>query len=360
MREKTYVIAEAGVNHNGSLELALQLVDEAAKAGADAVKFQTFQADKLVVRTAKKADYQLQTTDSRESQWEMLKKLELSSDDHTELVNYCKEKGIQFLSTPFDLDSLDLLTSYNLPYLKISSGDLTNSLLLLKAARSGTRIILSTGMSTLAEIEKALSVLAFGFLHADQKPSSEAFYQAYCSSEGQKILNEKVTLLHCTTEYPTPFSEVNLRVMDTLRETFGLPVGLSDHTQGIAVPIAAVARGAAVIEKHFTLDKNLPGPDHKASLNPEEMAEMIQGIRQIEEALGSPRKVPTRSETKNMNVARKSLAAAVPIKKGEIFTEENLTVKRPGEGISSIHYWDWIGSRANRDYQADEFIRIGE
>ncbi|BCJ87881.1 N-acetylneuraminate synthase [Effusibacillus dendaii] len=355
--ERVYIIAEAGVNHNGSLEIAKQLIDVACEAGADAIKFQTFKAEKLVGQNAPKAEYQTKTTDVFESQFEMIKKLELDETAHRVLIDYCLEKGIQFLSTPFDLESVDLLAnSFNLPRLKISSGEITNAPLLLKAARSGKPIILSTGMSTLGDVEQALAVLAFGYTNGSAIPSINAFNQAYCSTEGQRALQENVVLLHCTTEYPTPFEDVNLSVMDTLSAAFGLPVGFSDHTPGIAVPAAAVARGAVVIEKHFTLDKTLPGPDHKASLEPDELYNMIQAIRQVEAAIGNPVKSPAPSELKNLSVARKSLVAARVIQKGEIFTEENLTVKRPGGGISPMLYWEWLGKKAEKNYEPDEKV----
>jgi N-acetylneuraminate synthase len=358
MSTEIFIIAEAGVNHNGSLELAKQLVDAAVEAGADAVKFQTFKTEKLVSMKAPKAEYQKKTTGAQESQYEMLKKLELNEQAHEKLIEYCHKKGIQFLSTPFDLDSVDLLTNrFHLSMLKISSGDLTNGPLLLKAAQTGKSIILSTGMSTLGEIESALSVLAYGYLHQKNPSSFEECRQTYNSEEAQKLLKEKVTLLHCTTEYPTPYHEVNLKAMDTLQYAFGLRVGLSDHTQGIAIPIAAVARGAAVIEKHFTLDRTLPGPDHQASLEPSELKQMVQSIRQVEKALGTSVKQMTQSEIKNKEVARKSLVAAQQIKKGDRFTEENLTVKRPGNGISPFYYWDWFGKTAERAYEKDEIIR---
>ncbi|WP_018132195.1 N-acetylneuraminate synthase [Effusibacillus pohliae] len=357
--QRAYIIAEVGVNHNGSLEMAKQLVDAAAEAGADAVKFQTFKAEKLVSRTAPKAEYQTKTTDQNESQLEMLKKLELDEAAHLSLIKYCHEQGIEFLSTPFDLESVDLLAyRFDLPRLKIASSEITNAPLLLNAARSGKPIILSTGMSTLGEVEMALGVLAFGYTKPDVTPSLAAFCQAFCSEEGQRALQERVILLHCTTEYPAPVRDVNLRAMDTLQAAFGLPVGLSDHTSGIAIPIAAVARGAVVIEKHFTLDRDLPGPDHKASLEPEELKAMVRSIREVEEALGSARKYPAGSEFKNMVAARKSLVAARIIEKGELFTEHNLTIKRPGDGISPMLYWEWLGKQAKKNYQADEKVSL--
>lgn len=354
----TYIIAEAGVNHNGSLDMAKMLVEVAAEAGADAVKFQTFKADKLVSRLAPKAEYQTKTTDVDESQHEMIRKLELDEHAHEILIEHCKVCGIEFLSTPFDLESVDLLAErFNLPCIKIPSGDINNASLLLKIAQTGKTTILSTGMSTLGEIEDALGVLAFGYL-GKGTPSITAFRAAYCSAEGQLILHDKVTLLHCTTEYPAPLDEVNLKVMDTLRSAFGLQVGYSDHTEGIAVPIAAVARGAVVIEKHFTLDRTLPGPDHKASLEPGALKQMVEAIRVVEKVLGSGIKNPTPSEIKNINVARKSLVAACTIRAGESFTAENLGVKRPGNGLSPMQYWELFKRKAGRDFSKDEAISL--
>jgi len=355
----TYIIAEAGVNHNGSLESALRLVDAAASAGADAVKFQTFKTENEISRFAPKAEYQSQTTPSSESQFEMVKKLELGRYEHSLIIKRCKKMGIQFLSTPFDLDSLNLLVkTFNVSRLKIPSGEITNPLLLLKAAQSGRPVILSTGMSNLGEIERALGVLAFGYLRTVANPSIEAFSRAYSSDRGQKLLRQKVTLLHCTTEYPAPYSEVNLLAMDTLRHSFGLPVGYSDHTRGISVSIAAAARGAAIIEKHFTLDRNMPGPDHKASLIPEELRSLVRAVREVDAALGNPFKAPSVSELKNILVVRKSLVAACRIKKGEIFTEKNVAVKRPGAGLSPFRYWELLGEKAEKHYAADEAILI--
>jgi len=357
--QKTLIIAEAGVNHNGSLERALRLVDVAAEAGADYVKFQTFKAGSLVSALAPKADYQKATTGEKESQFEMLRKLELDSGAYKTLINHCHRKGIMFLSTPFDEDSIDLLVdTLGLKTIKIGSGEITNGPLLLHLGMKRTNVVLSTGMSTLGEIEEALGALAFGFLNPQSKPSLMAFKHAYTSEEAQKILQEKVTLLHCTTEYPAPFFEVNLNVMKTMKQAFNLPVGYSDHTKGIAVPVAAAAMGAVVIEKHFTLDRNLPGPDHKASLEPQELAEMVRSIRQIEKALGSSKKIPGRTEMRNLGVARKSLVAKRAITKGETFTQENITCKRPGIGISPMMYWDVIGKNAPRNFEVDEVLEI--
>lgn len=354
---RVYIIAEAGVNHNGSLKMAKELIEAAAHAGADAVKFQTFKADFLVSKNAEKAEYQQRSTGADESQYHMLKKLELNEEMHGVLIQHCQACNIEFLSTPFDEDSLTMLAEkYDIPYIKIPSGEITNAPFLLKIAQTDKPVILSTGMSTLGEVETALKVLAFGYLHHGESPSVAAFEQAYVSKNGQRILKEKVKLLHCTTEYPAPFAEVNLKVMDTLQRAFGLSVGYSDHTQGITVPIAAAARGANIIEKHFTLDRELPGPDHKASLEPSELKNMVLAIRQIEISLGNSLKLPTASELKNKKVARKSLVAIRGIKAGEVFTKENLGIKRPGDGISPLLYWDYLGRTADRDYSEDEKI----
>lgn len=353
----TYVIAEAGVNHNGSIDLAKQLVDIAVAAGADAVKFQTFRAESLVSRQAPKAAYQLETTFSGESQFDMIKRLELSEEAHDVLIQYCEAAGIQFLSTPFDPSSLRLLVErFQLPRIKLPSGEVTNAPLLLEAAQSGLPLILSTGMSTLDEVEAALGVLAFGYLGLAGPPSVMAFREAFDSEDGKRALRKQVTLLHCTTEYPTPFSDVNLRAMCTMRERFNLAVGFSDHTPGIVAPIAAAALGATVIEKHFTLDRSLPGPDHQASLEPGELTAMVSAIRQVEWAMGTGVKLPAESEKKNLATVRKSLIAARPVKKGEQFTSGNLTVKRPGTGASPFSYWDYLGKEASRDYAEDEVI----
>lgn len=357
MTNRVFIIAEAGVNHNGSLDMALQLIDAAAEAGADAVKFQTFKSEAVISRFAVKAEYQAKTTGGDESQLEMVKKLELDGAAHRALVAHCAKRGIQFLSTPFDLQSVDLLVDeLDVPMLKIPSGEITNAPLLLKIARTGKPVILSTGMSTLGDVEQALGVLAFGYTQLDARPFHNDFMQAYFSGDGQEALREKVTLLHCTTEYPAPVGEVNLRVMQTMSHAFGLPVGYSDHTEGITIPVAATALGATVIEKHFTLDRSLPGPDHKASLEPEELAQMVKAIRQVEVALGNGSKIPAPSERKNMAIARKSIVAARDIKAGEVLNEENLTTKRPGSGMSPLFYWDVMGASAQRDYQQDEAI----
>ena len=322
---KVLIIAEAGVNHNGSIELAKRLVDAAADAGADIVKFQTFKADTIVSKTAQKADYQKRTTGAAETQYEMLKRLELSAADHEVLIDRCREKGIGFLSTPFDLDSIRYLHSLGLPFAKIPSGEITNLPYLRAVNAQGGKVILSTGMSTLDEVAAALKALK----------------------------DCEVSLLHCTTEYPCPPNEVNLRAMLTLKERFGLPVGYSDHTQGIEIPVAAVAMGATIIEKHFTLDRNMEGPDHKASLEPDELKAMVAAIRKVEVALGNGDKAPMPSERKNMPIARKSIVAARDIRRGEALTADNLAVKRPGTGISPMEIDRVIGRHAATDIAAD-------
>jgi len=353
----TFIIAEAGVNHNGSLDLARQLVEAAAAAGADAVKFQTFVARQVVSNRAPKARYQQKTTGNSTGQLEMLRKLELDQAAHLQLVQHCQANRIKFISTPFDYPSLQLLVNIiGVDLLKISSGEITNAPFLLQIARTQKPVLLSTGMSTLGEIETALSILAFGYISSGQKCSPAEWREAYCSREGRQALQEKVTLLHCTTEYPAPYGEVNLRAMETMRQAFQLPVGLSDHTAGITVAIAAAAREACVIEKHFTLDRNLPGPDHKASLEPSELAQLVKAVRQVELALGSPVKAPAPCEMDNLCVVRKSIVAARPIKKGEVFTEENLSIKRAGGGLPPLMFWGLLGKKALKDYEADERI----
>lgn len=357
MDEKVLIIAEAGVNHNGSLEKALELIDVAAEAGADVVKFQTFKSEAVISRFAEKAEYQKKTTGNAESQLDMVRKLELDGPTHKKLVEHCTKRSIMFLSTPFDMESVDFLVkSLGVETIKIPSGEITNGPFLLKIARSGKSIILSTGMSTLGEIEEALSVLAFGLTNLDSPPSPHLFERAYTSSKGQKTLKKHVTLMHCTTEYPAPFADINLRAMETLEQAFGLPVGYSDHSQGIAIAIAAVAMGASVIEKHFTTDRTLPGPDHKASLEPDELAQMVRSIRNVEMALGTSLKIPAFSEIKNRDIARKSIVAATDIKMGDVFTLSNLTTKRPGHGLSPMQFWDLLGREAPRDFAQDEVI----
>ncbi len=354
----TFIIAEAGVNHNGSLDMARRLIDVAAEAGADAVKFQTFRAEQVVSRHAPKAEYQSRTTDKAESQLDMLRKLEFTESVHEALIAHTRVRGIAFLSTPFDLPSLRLLTNrLGLETIKIPSGEITNAPFLLEIARVAKRVILSTGMSTLAEVEAALGVLAFGFTQPlDATPDRDAFARAFTANTSQEALRQRVTLLHCTTEYPAPYAEVNLRAMDTLATAFELPVGYSDHTRGIHIAVAAVARGARVIEKHFTLDRSLPGPDHKASLEPGELQQMVAAIRDVGLALGDGVKRPSPAEWMNRDVARKSLVTVRAIAAGEVFSVENLVCKRPGTGLSPFRLWQILGQTASRDYTEDEAL----
>lgn len=354
----TIIIAEAGVNHNGDENLAFELVNAAHKAGADIVKFQTFKAKQLTTAQAEQAAYQTANTELCESQLSMLSRLELSYDAHLRLAEHCRQLGIEFLSTAFDHESLHFLVNeVGLERLKIPSGELTNAPLLLEHARNGHDLIISTGMASLADIEMALQVVAFGLVgDSSAEPSIAAFQAAYSSPKGQEALCRKVTLLHCTTEYPAPYNEVNLNAMNTLHQAFNLPIGYSDHTQGIAVPIAAVAKGATIIEKHFTLDRSLPGPDHKASLEPHELTDMVTSIRTIEQALGSTIKTPSSSEIKNQAVARKSLVATQSIKVGELFTEDNIGAKRPGGGKSPYQYWATLGQAAQQAYEPGDLI----
>ncbi len=328
-----FIIAEAGVNHNGSIEIAKNMIDIAVKAGANAVKFQTFKSEKLVTKSAKKAQYQKQSTSNSETQFDMIKKLELDREKHIELINYCKEKNILFLSTPFDIDSIELLLNLGLEIFKIPSGEITNFPYLRAIGRFNKKVILSTGMAKLGEIEEALNVLT-----------------TYGTDKNN------ITILHANTEYPTPMCDVNLMAMVTIGKAFNINYGYSDHTLGIEVPIASVALGARVIEKHFTLDRNLEGPDHKASLEPNELIAMVKAIRNIELALGSSIKQPTSSELKNINIARKSIVANCDIKKGEILSEDNLTTKRPADGISPMRWSEIVGTIAIKDYKEDDLI----
>lgn len=353
---KTYVIAEAGVNHNGKLDLALAMVEQAKMIGADAVKFQLFSAEKLTTHQAKQANYQ-QKNSGASSQFDMLKSLELSREQFCSLKAAAEKANIDFIITPFDLESLAFIADdLDLPILKLGSGDITNGPLLLKAAHANKKIILSTGMSTLSEIEEALKVLTFGFVCPHETPTTDKLNANYASQAGQTQLADKVALLHCTSEYPAPIDEINLKAMDTINAAFGLPVGLSDHSQGLIVPIGAVARGAQIIEKHFTLDNNLPGPDHLASLNVHDFKTMVSGIRQIEMALGSGRKIPGLSESKNKDIVRRSLVANCAIKQGDIFNADNIGIKRPFGGMSPMHYWQKLGRVAEKDYEMDEML----
>lgn len=332
---KVLIIAEAGVNHNGSLKIAKQLVVAASEAGADIVKFQTFSADRLVTKSANKAEYQNQTTDASESQHAMIQKLELSLEMHKALILFCKQCNIEFFSTGFDIQSIDILVDLGLEHFKIPSGEITNLPYLRHIGKYGKPVILSTGMANLGEIEAALDVL-----------------------ETSGVQRKNITVLHCNTEYPTPMKDVNLKAMLAIRDTFGVKVGYSDHTFGTEVSVAAVALGATVIEKHFTLDRTLPGPDHRASLEPNELRAMVMAIRNIEEALGDGIKRPSPSETKNKLIARKSLVAATAIQNGEFFTKANLTVKRPGTGITPMRWDEVLGRTAVRDFEPDEMIEL--
>ena len=331
--QPVFIIAEAGVNHNGDLELAKQLVDVAAEAGADAVKFQTFKAERLVSLDAPKAAYQKQTTAADESQFAMIKKLELDLDAHHLLLAHCRDRGIQFLSSPFDMDSIDLLLGLGIEIFKIPSGEITNLPYLRKIGSLNKKVILSTGMSTMEEIEAAIQILITAGMRKEQ-----------------------LTILHCNTEYPTPMADVNLRAMQTLTDHFDIKVGYSDHTLGIEIPIAAVALGATVIEKHFTLDNSLSGPDHRASLEPKELAAMVRAIRNLEQATGDGIKKPTPSEEENRPLARKSIVACRRIKQGELLSSDNLTTKRPATGINPMEWDQLIGTPASKDFQADEVI----
>ncbi|MGO4919933.1 N-acetylneuraminate synthase [Maribacter spongiicola] len=332
--ERVLIIAEAGVNHNGDIELAKKLIDAAADAGVDYVKFQTFNSKKLVSKSAQKADYQKENTnDAIESQLKMLQRLELSKENHLVLIEYCKTKNIRFLSTAFDLDSIDFLHQLNIDLWKVPSGEITNLPYLRKLGSLGKPVIISTGMAEMQEIDDAIKVIISAGTDSDN-----------------------ITVLHCNTEYPTPMHDVNLTAMNTIKDVFNVPVGYSDHTLGIEIPIAAVALGAKVIEKHFTLDKTMEGPDHKASLEPSELKAMVHAIRNIEQAMGNGVKTPSPSESKNKPIARKSIVANKDISKGEIFNENNITVKRPGTGISPMKWDEIIGKPATKNYKADELI----
>lgn len=351
-----FVIAEAGVNHNGSLDMAKRLVDVAADAGADVVKFQTFKAELLATAQAAKASYQVANTKEDGGQLAMLRALELKLEDHHALIEHCRLRGIRFMSTGFDPQSLAFLGTLGMPAIKIPSGDITCAPLLLQAAQLRQRLLVSSGMSTLTDLERALAVLSWGLLHDDQPTSQGEIDACYFSAEGQDALHRHVTLLHCVTQYPAPAEAVNLRAMDTMAQAFGLPVGYSDHTLGIEMSIAAVARGATVIEKHFTLDRNLPGPDHLASLEPDELKHLVGAIRNIEAGLGATQKLPALAERPNRAVARRSVVARRPIAKGEPLTLDMLDCKRPGTGISPMDIWSLLGRPAARDFAADEQI----
>jgi len=331
--QKTYIIAEAGINHNGCVETAKKMIDASVEFGADAIKFQTFRAQELISSFAPKAEYQKNATDKAETQLEMISRYELNETQHEAIITYSVERGIQFLSTAFDISSIRLLESYNIPLFKIPSGEITNLPYLIEIAKLNKPVILSTGMSTMEEVKTAVDIL-------------------------NKNGAAEITVLHCNTEYPTPYEDVNLNAMLTIKNELRVKTGYSDHTLGIEIPIAAVAMGAEVIEKHFTLDRNMEGPDHKASLEPEEFAAMVRAIRNTEIALGSEVKKPSPSEMKNIVIARKSIIAKSAIKKGEIFAEENITAKRPGNGISPMKWFDILGLTAVRDFNQDEMIEI--
>ncbi|ANH68935.1 N-acetylneuraminate synthase [Mitsuaria sp. 7] len=345
-----YVIAEAGVNHNGSLALARQLVSAAAAAGADAVKFQTFDAKKLARASAPKADYQRQTTDQAESQLDMLSKLELPREWHAELKAHAKAEGIEFLSTAFDIDSLDFLAGLDMPFFKVPSGELTNGPLLWRFARLRKPLVVSTGMATLSEVEQALAVIAHAF-NAESEPADlDEVWEGWTRPEWRRSLQGRVTVLHCTSQYPTPMGEVNLLAMDTLAQAFGLPVGYSDHTEGILIPVAAVARGAVLVEKHFTLDRSMPGPDHRASLEPGELTQMVRDIRALAVALGEGAKSPQPSEWKTRKAARQQVVLARAVERGQVLTRADLATARSGAGLPAATLWQLVGQPANRDY----------
>lgn len=353
---RIFIIAEAGVNHNGDPDTAKKLIDVAVAAGADAVKFQAFLSNRVVIEGADKAGYQKKKSGADEDQREMLRKLKLDGAIHSALFHYCQGRGIEFMSTAFDLGSLAMVKGLGVKRLKISSGEIISGPLLLEAARTGLPIIMSTGASTLSEVESALEVLAFGYLTPDGEPSGQAFRKAYETTEGRILLKKMVTLLHCTSQYPAPLEDANLKTMTTLSVAFGLRVGYSDHTLGFAVPVAAAALGATVIEKHFTLNRAMPGPDHAASLEPVELAAMVNAVREVEAAMGDGTKIPAPSEQENIGIIRKSLVASRPIAAGDAFTVDNLDFKRPGVGVSPMKYWEWLGRTACRDYIADEII----
>ena len=330
----TLIIAEAGVNHNGDINLAKKLIDVASEAGVDYVKFQTFKAENLVQRNAKKASYQIDNTDNAGSQFTMLKKLELSNENHNILIEYCKLKNVKFLSTAFDFESMDFLKN-KLDFYKIPSGEITNLPYLEKVAKLGLPVVMSTGMANMQEVREAFEVLL-----------------------KNGLMKEEITILHCNTEYPTPMEDVNLTAMLSIEKELGVKIGYSDHTLGIEVPIAAVAMGATVIEKHFTLDRNMEGPDHKASLEPGELTAMVKAIRNIELALGDGIKKPSKSEKKNISIVRKSIVTIKPVKKGDAFTINNISIKRPGNGISPMKWYEVLGSKAIRDFNVDELLEL--
>lgn len=358
-KQNVYIIAEAGVNHNGSLEQARDLVDVAVESGVDAIKFQTFKTDLCITKNAKRANYQKVESEA-DTQYEMVKNLELDWQDFRLLRDYCHKRGIEFLSTAFDLPSLSFLSEeLDVSLIKIPSGDILNGPLLLAAAKTGKNIIVSTGMCSLGDIEKALSVLAYGFLYESYgSPCEINFKNAFYSPQGQDVLKSKVSLLHCTTEYPAPFEDLNLASIHTLRSAFGLNVGLSDHSLGLVAPIVAVALGAKIIEKHFTLDKSMPGPDHKASLSPKELYEVVKSIKNASASIGDGKKFPRQSEIKNVEIARKYLVANGKIFRGQVIAENDLIAKRATKGIDPIYLWDIVGRISGRNYSEDDVISM--
>ena len=358
MVDPVLIIAEAGVNHDGSLNDACRMIDVAAEAGADVVKFQTFDPEAVLTARAMKAAYQATNTGEGGTQLDMVRKLALSRDDHRVLTDRCARRGVRFMSTAFDMGSLEFLSGLDMPAIKIPSGDLTWGAMLLAAARVGPPLIVSTGMATLNEVRDALAVIAFGLTRDGDPPDAQALDQAF--TEAQAALRERVTLLHCTTEYPAPVEAINLRAMTTMAETFGLKVGYSDHSLGQTVAVAAVARGACVIEKHFTLSRTRPGPDHPASLEPDELATMVRSIREVEIALGQSEKQPAAAELGNLSIARRALVATRAIRRGETLTPDMMTAKRPADGLSPMQQWRLIGTAAQRDYAPDDPLEAAD
>lgn len=353
---KVYIIAEAGVNHNGDRQRAFDLVDAAAAAGVDAVKFQTFNAKRLVSASAPKATYQQKTTKADESQLAMLQTLELPLEWHEALQERAQQHGIEFLSTAFDIQSLAFLDTLNLPFYKVPSGELTNAPLLWAFAHTGKPLVMSTGMATLSEVEQGLAIVSHALMHEQPPNSMEEVWQSWSKPGARDVLTDHVSLLHCTSQYPTPVHEVHLKAMDTLSVVFHLPVGYSDHTLGTLIAVAAVARGATIIEKHFTMDRQLPGPDHMASLEPNELTRMVADIRQITSALGDAYKTPQPSEWDTRTAARQNLVAAAAIKQGDVFNGDNITTARAGHGELASSFWDYLGKQAARDYQPGEAL----
>ncbi len=353
---KTLLIAEVGVNHNGSINRALEMIEIAAECGADLVKFQAWKAELLTSRFAERAEYQISNTGSQGTQLELLKSLELRTEDYPKLIEQCNKCGVEFLCTPMDLPSIQMLADLKVKRLKLPSGELTNAPFLLAAGRTKLPVFLSTGMASLEEIEAALGALAWGITDKEGIPDYEGCRKLWSELKGKQQLKELITILHCTTEYPAPLKDINLLAMKKIFDCFGLPVGYSDHSEGITVSIAAAAMGATVVEKHFTLDRNLSGPDHLASIEPDQLKQMSEALKEVSLAMGKSEKTAVESEIKNIPIARKSIVAARPITKGEPFSDQNITVKRPGSGVSPWKYWEYLGKPADRDYQEDELI----